>query len=83
MQILKETNTIENNYNSLNKNILNIDYNNLNELKKERHTSNEEIYNIKINLMDLSNLNTKDILSLYKENDKITNYSNIYAFLLW
>ena len=32
--------------------------------------------------MDLSNLNNEDIMKLYKENIKITNYSEIYAYLI-
>ena len=51
-------------------------------MKKEKFRSNDEIYNIEINLMDLSNLKTEDILNLYKENDRIINFSDIYEFLL-
>lgn len=43
---------------------------------------NNEIYYIKINLIDFSNLNNDEILKLYRESNKKNNYADIYLFIL-
>ena len=43
---------------------------------------NNEIYYIKINLIDFSNLNNYEILKLFREKNKINHYSDIYLFIL-